>query len=525
MLDTLRANSRSVLTYVLFGIIIVVFVISFGPGSRGCTGGTRSESWAAKVDGKSISPTDFDEQYGQLARLYHQQAGGDPGGALQLRLRQMAMDQVIQRALIEEQARREGIVVTDDEVSSAIKAIPAFQTGGQFDLDLYKRAVSGAYGTPGNFEARMRRDLAYQKMVTLLRSSVRVTDDEVKEAWLADNDRVDLEVVRFPIQAARLAVVPSDAQVQATLAHDGARIEQYYKDNPGRFDRKKRVHARHVLVRVDPKAGAADQEAARKRIDAAAERVRKGEDFAKVASEMSEDPGSKAHGGDLGFFGPGVMAKEFEDAAFALHAGQVSAPVRTPFGWHLIKVEEVQEPQVIPLEKARPEIARELAGDDLARKLAMERATEVLGKLQAGRSLTEVLPADARGRYAPVKLGAQVVKPEETGPFTASSAPDVPRIGPAPQLFADALKASTGQVLGKVYETPAGPVVARVKERQRPDPARFAAQRNETEMRLRLRRESDLERAWVEDLRKRARIETNQQFVLGTARGPSVDLD
>src|SRR5512132_3675150 len=94
MLDTLRANSRSVLTYVLFGIIIVVFVVSFGPGSRGCTSGGRSDSWAAKVNGEAITPTDFDQQYGQLARLYQQQLGGDPSGVFQLRLRQMAMDQV-----------------------------------------------------------------------------------------------------------------------------------------------------------------------------------------------------------------------------------------------------------------------------------------------------------------------------------------------------------------------------------------------------------------------------------------------
>src|SRR5512133_2348230 len=114
MLHTLRANSRSVLTYVLFGIMIVVFVVSFGPGSKGCSAeGGRTESWAAKVNGEAISPSEFDQQYVQRARLYQQQLGGDPSGVLQVRLRQMAMEQLVQRELLEQEGRRTGIVVTD----------------------------------------------------------------------------------------------------------------------------------------------------------------------------------------------------------------------------------------------------------------------------------------------------------------------------------------------------------------------------------------------------------------------------
>ena len=528
MLDTLRANSRSVLTYVLFGIIIVVFIVSFGPGSRGCgTPGGRSESWAAKVNGEAITPGSFDEQYTQLARFYQAQGGGDLNGVLQLRLRQMAMDQVIQRELVDQEARRQGIVVSDDDVSSAIKALPSFQTNGQFDLELYKRAVTNAYGSPGKFEERMRRDLAYQKMITLLRGTAKVTDGEIKDAWMADNDRADLEFARFQLSAARAEVNPTDAQIKDFIAREGPRIDRFYKENAGRFDRKLRVRARHILVRVDPKADQADQDAAKKKIQALAERIGKGEDFAKVAAEVSEDPGSKARGGDLGFFGPGVMAKEFETAAFALKPGQVSSPVKTPFGWHLIKVEEVQQPEVVPLEKARPEIARDLLTDDLAQRLATERATQVLRKLQAGHTFAEVLPAAAAGSKAPgpVKLGALIVKPEDSGMFTAISAPNIPRIGAAPDLFADAMKANAGQVLGKVYETPTGPVIARVKERQRPDASKFAERKGEIETRVRLRRESEIERAWVDELRKRSKVQTNQEFVLGTARATPADLD
>ncbi len=135
MLDTLRANSRSVLTYVLFGIIILVFVVSFGPGSKGCGAGGASATWAAKVNGETVGLAALEQQYGQLLRFYQQQGLRDLDAPIQARLRQLAMDQVVQRELIGQDARRQGIVVTDDDVSTAIKSLPGFQSDGRFDLE------------------------------------------------------------------------------------------------------------------------------------------------------------------------------------------------------------------------------------------------------------------------------------------------------------------------------------------------------------------------------------------------------
>jgi len=522
MLDTLRANSRSVLTYVLFGIIIVVFVVSFGPGSKGCSGGGGApQTWAAKVNGEVVSPTEFDQQYGQLARIYQQQGAPDLNALLQTRLRQMAMEQLVQRELIDQEAQRQGIVVSDDEVSAAIKALPAFQSEGRFDVELYRRAVTSAYGSPGKFEERMRKDLAYQKMVALLRGAAKVTDDEVKDAWAAENDRVALELARFPYALARAEAKVTDAEVKDYLAKNGAQVEAYYKAHPARFDRPKRMRARHILVAVPENAAQDAQEAAKKKIEALAERVKKGEAFGKLAQEASEDPGSKAQGGDLGFFGPGVMAKPFEDAAAKLSPGQVSEPVRTQFGWHLVKLEAVEPAKKQTLDEAKPEIARELLEGEAAKKLAAQRADDALKKLQSGKSFAEVLPA----KGAQVKVGGQPIVAEETGSFPASNAPNVPKLGPAPELFADAVKANAGQVLPRVYDTAGGPVVARVKERQRADASKFAEHKADVESRLRLRRESELERAWVEALRKKAKVQTNEAFVQGTARSGPVELD
>lgn len=530
MLDTLRANSRSVLTYVLFGIIIVVFVVSFGPGSRGCTDtGVLDTAYAAKVNGITITAGDFQQHYAQIFRSYQQRAGQAFTRELadQLGLRSLAMNQLVERELVVEEARRRGVRVGDDDLSRAVMEIPAFQTEGRFDHELYTRAVASAYGSAHNFEERLRSDLAYQKMLALLRDTVNVSTDEVKEAWLAESDRVNLVAVRFPLASARSEVKVTDAAVKAFLAANGPRVDQFYKDNPGRFEKKKRVRARHILVKAAEKAPPAEDAAAKARIEALAERARKGEDFGKLAAEASEDPGSKDRGGELGFFGEGTMAKPFEDAAFALPPGQISGPVRTRFGWHLIQVEEVQQPQSTPLEAARPEIARELAETDAAKALLQKKAEAALAAARAGKSLASLFPpADAgkAARPAPAETGGLVAAAEETGPF-ARSGEYVPKLGAVPGLAADAFRADGGQVLGRVYETAAGPVVAVVKERQKPDPARFAEKSEEIASRLRSRREAQVEAAWLKELREKADVKVNEAFIRGEVATRPLDLE
>jgi peptidyl-prolyl cis-trans isomerase D len=527
MLDTLRANSRSVLTYVLFGIIIVVFVISFGPGSRGCSSGsTRAASWAAKVNGDVVSPGEFEAQYSNLLRMYQSQGAGELPAPFRQQIRQMALDQLVQRELVEQESQRQGIVVSDDEVSRAVKQSPAFQSDGKFDYDLYKRAVTNAYGGPGKFEERLRRDLAYGKMMALLRDTAKVSDDEVKDAWVAENDKVRLEFVRFPTQLARGEVHATDAQIKEYVAKNGDAIKKSYEANAAKYDKKKRVQARHILAKVDPSAPKDQDDAARKRIEDAAARVKKGEDFAKVAKEVSDDAGSKEQGGELGYFGEHVMAKPFEDAAFKMKKGDLSEPVRTNFGWHLIQVEDVKDPEKITLEKAAPDIARDIIEADLASKLVHEKAAAALEKLQAGKSFAEVLPADDKKKgAAPVKVGGTVMKPDDTGSFGATQTPNIPRIGAAPEIFADALKANAGDVLPRVYDTPTGPVVAKVKERVRADVAKFAEKKGEVEMRLRLTRESQIEQAWLKSLKDRSKVELNGALVRGEVTAAPVDVD
>ncbi len=516
MLDILRSKSRSVLTYVLFGIIIVVFVVSFGPGSQGCQVDTLSAHSAVEVDGYVVTPADYEEAYGNLFRTYQARMGQSFTRELadQLGLRNVAMNQLVDRVLVVQEARRRGLRVGADEINKAVWAIPSFQTDGKFDLDLYRRAVRQAYGSESRFEERLVEDMLQQKMLALLRENALVSEDEIRAAWVNDFDRVNLEYVRFPIAAARKEAKVTDAEVQALLQADAARVQKAYEQNAARYDLKKKVRARHILVRVPEGAPAAQDEAAKKKVEGYAERVKK-EPFAQVAKEVSEDTATKDKGGDLGAFGPGLMAKPFEDAAFALRPGEVSAPVRTRFGWHLILVEGVEDGRVVPLKEVEKDLAREILETEAARKLADRRAREALAQARAGKKLDVLFPTIPPGaKKGGPTLGGEPLVARDTGLFNPGSG-DAPGVGIVPELTAAAAAASPGQTLPGVYATATGPVVAQVRERQRPDETLYARQREEVAARLGSRRQAEVEAAWLKSLRDGAKVQVNDALLRG----------
>jgi peptidyl-prolyl cis-trans isomerase D len=500
MLDILRANTKSAFTWLIVVGIVVVFAINFGPGSLskgGCSG--PGATHAAVVNGKVIPASDWERQYRQLYQLVRQQAGDAFTRDLadQLGLPAQAMDQVVDRELVVQEAKRRGLVVTRQELTRAVHAMPSFQENGAFSFDLYQESARALYGSPAKLEAALRDDLLYQKMMTAVRETVKLSDAEVRAAWEGDAHKVNLRFLRIPLTALEPAVKATPDEVKAFAAREGARIEQFHRENPARFDQKKKVRVRHVLAKVGPDG---DDAAAKRKIAEAQARLAKGEDFAKVAQALSEDERTKAQGGDLGFVAEGLFDDAFAAAALSLERGQVSAPVRSATGWHLVKAEEVVPAKRVSLDDARETIARELLVKDRALAEARQRAEAALAAAKTGKPLPTA------------RIGGESVAPEETGLF-ARGTPFVPKLGEVPGLLADAFGAKVGQALPKVYETPAGPVVAVVKQREVPDPKAFEAEREALETRLRHRKESQVEGAWLRSLRDGAKIETNATLV------------
>jgi peptidyl-prolyl cis-trans isomerase D len=517
MLDNLRANKGGIITYVFLFAIIIVFVVSFGPGSfdKGCTG-AQGPVWAARVNGQDIPAADWERAHQNLLRSFQQQAGQAFTRELaeQLGLGTMALNQLVERALAVQEARRVGLAITDDELRQTITGLPAFQRDGAFDKDTYKQTVAGLYGSAARFEEVLREDLIHQRMMAGLSQTVKVADAEVKEAWTAEHDRVSLDYVRFPVAAAQAEVRrPTDAEAAAFALKEPARIEKAYQEAAARYDQPKKVRARHILVKTGPGYPAPDEAPARKKIEALAARLAKGEDFAKVAAEASEDENTRAKGGDLGFVTEGLVEKAFADAALQLEAGKVSQPVRTTSGWHLIKADAVVPAKRTPIEAARTELGRELLVKDRGAALARERATAALAAVKAGRKLADLFPAGggkARGKAA--TLGGTALAVESTGPFGAGGA-FVPKLGTMPGLAEAAMALQPGQPLPAVQDSPQGPVVAVVASRERPDPARFDRERAEVAARLRNRREAQVQQAWLKALRDAADVKVNDALV------------
>jgi len=518
MLDVLRASKGGIITWIFLAAIIVMFVISFGPGSfakRGINFGS-APAYAAEVNGRTISAGLYERQLQQIANYYRAQYGDEFVRMALPQLGQQALSAVVNRALMVQEAERRGLRVTDQDVAREIQASPAFQENGKFSKDLYRDTVQAEYGSPHQYEEMLRSELLVRRLSAVLEATVKVPESEVHRIWARSADRVELAYVLFPTADARAEVKPTDAEVEAFAAREGARIEKFYKDNAARFDQPKKVRARHILARVEGN----DDAAAKRKIEAAIARLQKGEDFAKVASDLSDDTNTKANGGDLGVISAGLADDAFTQAALALEPGKLSGPVKTPAGWHVIRVDEVIPAKKATLEEARPEIARELLTGDRAAEVAGKKAEAALQAARAGKSLADLFPAPraaqpaAEGKpalpevKAALTLGGKPVVARDTGPIPASTTA-LPGLSGSGDLLKDAVAAQGEGVLPRVYQTAAGPVVAAVKERKRPDESAYPKERDAIQSELVAEKAQQLQREWVAELRSRAKVVEN----------------
>jgi peptidyl-prolyl cis-trans isomerase D len=292
-----------------------------------------------QVNGRTITL----ETYNQAVRNAQEMQRQPGGGSIetledQRSLEDAVAEQLIQQVLLEQEYRRRNIVVTDDEIREALLNIPlpeiqqieAFQTEGQFDLTKYQRYLTS--GADPNFvlalEERYRSELPLSKFVGQVTQDVRVSEARVRQAYHDRYDSVTADVV-----AIVPTVIVSDAEIEVTDDD----LRRYYREHRDEFKRPAVAYTSYVeLVKVPD---AADTAAALARVRALRAEIAAGADFAAVASRESADSASRVQGGDLGERNRGDFVPEFEQAALALRPGQVSEPVLSSFGYHLIKLE------------------------------------------------------------------------------------------------------------------------------------------------------------------------------------------
>jgi peptidyl-prolyl cis-trans isomerase D len=365
-----------------------------------------------------ITADEYRVTYKRLIEQMRQNFGNNLNDELikTLQLDKQALNQLIDKILMRQAAANLELRVSDEELSQSIRSISAFQNAGVFDPRRYQGVLNSNDLTPEAFEMDQRDALLLEKLNNLIAGSVKVSDQEAMAWYMWNEAMVNLDF--FLLEADRYSDVtvaaddirkyfesrkesyktepalkvryvkfePKSWVSQAEVADD--EIQAYYHDHPTEFQKPKTVEARHILIEVDQDADAEAAAAAKKRIEEVLQKARAGEDFAELAKQYSEGP-SKDKGGYLGTFERDAMVKPFSDKAFSMKSGEISDPVKTRFGWHLIKVEKVNEATTTPLAGAKDDIRNKLA-DERAKQLAYDAAESVFDAAFEGRSLEEI---------------------------------------------------------------------------------------------------------------------------------------
>ncbi|MEW6441892.1 MAG: SurA N-terminal domain-containing protein [bacterium] len=423
MLSYMRRNAGSWIIKAMLVGIALSFVIGFGilptiQDSREDQGYV-----VAQVGERRISRGEWDAASDNLLR-YYQQIYSDQlteDMVKQLRLRETALDSLISRALERQEAERLHLEVSDRELQEKIRSMPYFQRNGTFDREGYLRVLQMNRTTPEAFENQVREEMLLEKLQQIVRGTVKVSELELWNQYLMEREKVNLQFIYFDPKELEnkvrmeegalrqyyeqngdsfrtpekvkmaFARFPEQAYREQVEVHTGD-LEDYYEDHLDEFSHPEEVHLRHILVRVHSNADEAAVQEKRKFLEGLLARVRKGEDFARLAKTYSEDS-SAIREGDLGYVNRGELAPQIESAAFALKAGEVSGIVTSPFGLHLLKVEDYRAAKEDPLEEVKDKV-RDIVVREKAWHLARRKAEEFLWVARESKSLQSGLPAE-----------------------------------------------------------------------------------------------------------------------------------
>lgn len=406
MLQKLREKTSGWLAFVILAAVSVPFAF-FGINNYF---EARTETFVAKVDEAEITPTEFRVRFERYRDQVRQMQGDsfDAEYFEQPTVKREMLDAMIDEEVLAQAAARTGTLVSDARLREEIAKIPAFQgMDGKFDQAQYRQLLAGQNESPASFEERVRRDLSLRELPTQLAASAIVSDAELGRFVTLRDQKRDFRhalVARAPAEAeptdsgiaayheahkdefmtpeqVALEYVEIDAaQLDAPPPLDESSLKQRYEDQKSRFGQAEQRVASHILVKVDPNADAEAQKSAQAKAAALAEQARAGRDFAELAKGSSDDIGSKAQGGDLGAIERGTTQPAFEEALFAMQPDEISDPVKTDEGYHVIKLREIKPEQVRPFEEVRAELEKEYVDGEREREF-VERSGELIDKV------------------------------------------------------------------------------------------------------------------------------------------------
>jgi peptidyl-prolyl cis-trans isomerase D len=400
MLRFMRQQAGNWLIKVLLGAIVIVFIF-WGVGSFRA----QKVGRVALVNGDQITLDEYRETYdtliAQLRKKFGNNFNEDMIKIFQVKKR--ALNRLIDRKLLVQEARKLDFRVSDKEIADTIMKIEAFQRAGVFDKRLYQNILGRLRMTPEEFEMDQRDAMLINRLQMLITSSAKVSAQEIREWFNWDHASVNIDFVRFDpdkykdikasgeeikeffekhkenyktkamVKVRYLYLDPDAYRSKVSISDE--ELKEYFDENREEFNTPKTVEARHILIKVDQNAAPEDVEKARKRALDILKMAKQGKDFSELAKKYSEGP-TRSKGGYLGTFKREAMVTPFADKAFSMKAGEISEPVRTRFGWHIIKVEKVNEASVLSFDEAKDKIRKKLTAER-ARNLAYQEAEAI----------------------------------------------------------------------------------------------------------------------------------------------------
>ena len=459
------------------GLVILAFAFLYIPDLSNSTPqltGALTDV-VATVGEREITVGEFRTVYLRQLRSYQAQSGGEITAEI---LRSMGLDRQILQQMIDEyaalqEAERLGVTVTDEEIRDRIVSFPAFQQNGQFvgeQAYVQSLRLQSPPMTPAQFEEDIRRSLMLERLQAAVTDWITVTDEDLRREHVRRSETISVSAISFRADDFREGIEATDADVAALFAQNAVDytvpekrqlrfvlinvaalkesftpsdddVQGYYGYNTDRYTEPVTLRASHILLRTEGK----DLPEVQTQAEAIVAEARGGADFAELARQYSEDDGTKELGGDLGPISPGQMVPEFEGAAYALDQGEISDPVSSMFGVHIIKATEKTGGTTQPLNEVRESIV-----DLLKQESADARASALAEAMDAEITTAADMDAAARQRG---------LEPQVTG-FVSPGEP-ILGLGFSSEVTARAFQLGQGQVAGPI-QTPTGPAFVTV---------------------------------------------------------------
>ena len=378
MLQRIHDSLGKWIVVIVLGLIAASFI--FWNVDFGLTGAT----FAAKVNGEEIPLLEFDRALQDRQNQYQQIYRTELPEEVRRDLRRVVIEGLVQDTALKQRVEDQGYRASNERVTQAVRDIAAFQIDGQFSFQNYQALLANRGYTPAGFEALQREALEVGDLQMGIANSSFLTPAELRRYIELYNQKREVAYAVFELEGFNASVTIDDAAIQAryennqasyqttetvdleyielALADVAAQVEvteeqlrAAYQQERERFETTEQRQARHILIEVEE----GQDDAARSRAESILARLRGGEDFAAVASEVTADAGTKAQGGDLGWITRGMLVGPFEDTLFAMQTGEISEPVRSEFGFHIIRLDDIRAGEVQPFEAVREELASE----------------------------------------------------------------------------------------------------------------------------------------------------------------------